>query len=240
MAGHLDISNFVSDTVVYEIRYENGYLIWDRAGRLWTELRAKYPEMVLSDAGPLLQTFTWKRIHTLSVGLDKASVSTSRPGPVMKEFTELAESLHEVIVKNLQIELLTRIGLRHIYGYACESLEQANQHLLSTGLVAPPKPPNFGVEANPRLEAVFRWEGDSLGATVRMRAEHRTAEVEIPATFESPKIPKIEKHLLIFDVDYYTKKVVNVGQLRASEWINNALHIIRKDSSKFLAAQEKK
>ncbi len=40
---------------------------------------------------------------------------------------------------------------------------------------------------------------------------------------------------LTFDVDYYTVRPVRVGQIRLKDWIEQAFHMIKRDTNKILA-----
>ncbi len=51
-----------------------------------------------------------------------------------------------------------------------------------------------------------------------------------------PTVEGVDKDLfeLIYDIDYFTIGTVEVGQFRASDWITNAMRVIRRDSKVFL------
>ena len=43
--------------------------------------------------------------------------------------------------------------------------------------------------------------------------------------------PATKEHLeLVYECDYFTKGDMTSGQLKASEWIEDAMHVIRRDS----------
>jgi hypothetical protein len=238
-SGHLSLTDFISDSVSFEIRYDYAYLIWDRAGQLWSELASKYPEMKLSDAMPDTQNFNWKNIHTFSVGAEKAAVTTLQPDTIIKDFVEASESLLEAVVRSLQVQVLTRMGLRRIFGLECPNREIAVRHLLATGAVNVPSHPIYGLEVKtPLPEYSLRWETDNIGVTTRLRTEHRKAEIELPPIFGVHKVPKIEQDFFVYDVDYYTKKPVSVGQVGVRDWTSNGLQLIKSNSNQFLRMSE--
>ena len=68
--------------------------------------------------------------------------------------------------------------------------------------------PRFGLNRKILLDA-------PLGETALERVEKETFE-------------------LIYDIDYFTVGTVDVGKFRASDWIPNATHVIRRDSKVFL------
>jgi hypothetical protein len=192
--------------------------------------------MEMSDANPITQSFSWKKKHNFTISLGQSSVATVNPDSSIKEFAALAESLVGTLVTNLKIEVFTRVGLRQVFVYEHKSLKEATKRLLETGVVQPPKPPNFGIDvAEPLPEYVLRWENESVGATVRVKAAQQKVEIELPIQFKT-QVPTVEKNTLIYDIDYYTRAPVTVGQFRARDWISNASQLMKRESAKFLTA----
>ena len=48
----MDISHFNLHSVSFEVRYDQAYLLWDRAGSIWHDIRQTHPKLVLKEANP--------------------------------------------------------------------------------------------------------------------------------------------------------------------------------------------
>jgi hypothetical protein len=56
---------------------------------------------------------------------------------------------------------------------------------------------------------------------------------------ETPFDPQTLTHnLLVLDFDYFTIEMVPVSQLRVQDWIEQALHVLRRDVSPFLGGMK--
>jgi len=231
----LDLSDFQLEQAVFEARYALAYLHWDRAGAIWTEARTKWPGLQLSQAEPAGTQFTLENRYALSVSLDKATAVDHRPDRVLKSFVELLEDFVELITRRLEITDYSRIGLRLIFMKQYPDQEAASFALLSTNILRIPEGPRFGIDSPPILpEYAVRWEGKATGTTVRMKAEGRKYGFDPPLDWKEVSPVHKEEYYLKFDIDYYTVASVAVGQFSAKDWIDQALHFIRRDSKAFL------
>ena len=231
----MDISQFNLHSVNFELRYDHAYLLWDKAGAIWHDIRKANPNVKLREAGPAKVIMTIDRRFQLTIELEKLYIAVFTPPSNIDDFIDLCVSVVRTSVRTLEIPLFSRIGLRVIYRLNFESREEASNALISTRMMKIPEGKHFGIEGAPRLpHYAIRWEGDKLGAQVIVQAQERKILVE-PALGETIVDP-IEKDLfeLVFDIDYFTIGTVEVGQFRASEWITNGMRVIRRDSSAFL------
>jgi hypothetical protein len=98
-----------------------------------------------------------------------------------------------------------------------------------------PSGKHFGIEGQSKEpHYALRWEGNALGVTVNLRTQARKFLVEPPLADQA--FDRIEKETfdLDYDLDYYTMVPASVGQFRAKEWIEQAMHVIQRDSKVFL------
>jgi hypothetical protein len=221
--------------VHFELRYDQAYLLWDKAGAIWQDIRKANPNIKLREAGPAKVVMTIDRRFQLTIELDKLNISVFTPPSSMDDFIDLCMSVVRTSVHTLEIPLFSRVGLRVIYRQNFKSRAEASNALISTKMMKIPEGKHFGIEGEPRLPHYsIRWEGDKLGVQVIVQAQERKIMVE-PALGETIVEP-IEKDVfeLVFDTDYSTIGTVESGQFRASEWITNGMRVIRRDSRAFL------
>jgi hypothetical protein len=233
----MDISYFDLHSVNFEVRYDHAYLYWDRAGLLWQAMRQSNPNLKLKEAAPAKVMMTIDQRFQLTVEIDKLIVAVFTPPSNIDDYVPLCQQLLSLVVNTLDLTLFLRIGLRVIYRHQFRSREEASDALISTKIMKVPEGKHFGIEGQPKLpHYAIRWEGDKLGVQVNFRAQERKILVE--GMMGETAVERIDKDLyeLLFDVDYFTIGTVEVGQFRASDWIPNAMRVIRRDSKVFLEA----
>ena len=231
----LSIDDFTLEKAVIELRYAPALLLWDRAGRLWSRVLEKYPELKLLQAQPNQTVFNLGRDFQFSVQTEKANLITDEPEPGLEKFQELADSFVDTVVTTLEIAAVSRVGFRLTYFKTTRDQAEAVEVFRSTGRLRIPNGKLFGVE-NQHAGGAFtlRLEDKQLGATVRIEVEGRKVDFEPPFGLKEVASVTDLRHGVTFDIDLFTTSATPVSQLRASEWIKQGLHVIRRDSSPFL------
>jgi hypothetical protein len=233
----MDLSYFNLHSVNFEVRYDMACLLWDRAGSIWHVMRKNYPTLKFKEVVPAKVRATVDDKYQLAVEIDKLSASVFLSVGSLGDYMELCQQLLSGAVKALELTAFSRIGLRLVHRRDFQSVKEASEVLISTNMMKVPQGKHFGIEGHPTLpHYAMRWEGDTLGVQVNFRTQERKVTVE-PIMGE-PTVQRIDKELfeLIFDVDYYTIGSVDVGQFRVSDWMSNAMRVIRRDSKVFLGA----
>lgn len=214
---------------------------------LWSEAVQKWPESELVNASPDHTGFKVANRFSLGVALKivgvaqehtSIAVTDERPKSSLKEFTECAEAFFNIVTDVLELQEFIRIGLRLMFVKDCEDLSIATKDVLSTGLITCPVGPHFGIDGKPsNPNYIMRWESDSKGAMIHLTAETRKLEFSPPPEMSHIAPIKEEKSRILYDLDYYTRAIVTRGQFRPTDWIDNASHLMRRDSAKFLGSK---
>jgi hypothetical protein len=238
-----NLSQFCLNQANFELRTAPNFLHWDRAGAIWTEVVSRLPGLKLQQGEPNKTAFSLGNKYVFSAFLDNSGLAPHttilgtayRPNRSMKEFGELLRIFVEIVQRELEIADYTRIGLRLIFTKEFGNRELASKALLKTNLLSVPLGPHFGIDGSAILpEYSVRWEDGKKGVTVRCKVEGLKWEFTPPFDWEGIESSSKESNRLTFDIDYYTLAPVAVGQFGVVEWIDNVLHLINRDSDKFL------
>jgi hypothetical protein len=232
----LELSDLTLESAAFEVRYDLAMLHWDRAGALWSEVQKKYPSLEVAQATPAHTAFTVQERYELTVELLKAHIVAQAPLGNLDDFFGIADSFISILINQLEITDFKRVGFRHTYSREFASRKEATEAALSYTRVYRPDGPVFGIkdELVPVPEVALRWEGEALGATLRIFPQSRFMEFKPPAAFTKLSKQTSETHVLVLDLDQFTTVTVPVGQVRPSEWSRNALQAARRDCGKFM------
>ena len=227
----LDIVKFELNKVVVEVRYSNTYLLWDKAGIISHGLAGRLANCEMKKAEPGIIEFHADKRFAVVLKLDRAHVIDTRPSRNLDDLKIVVMELLSDIQAKLELTAFNRIGFRVFYEKEYPDGKSASDALLSTGMVKPISGKYFNIEGRVNFpEYSFRWEGKAIGARITLKAVTRTVDFEPNIDIKELEPKKIEKYLLILDIDYYTLAETLVGQLRIGDWIDQAYHAIKRDS----------
>ncbi len=228
---YMKIENFDLAKIVMEIRYESAYLLWDRCGTVWTEATSIWPGLKPMDINPNRQSFRLKDKYEFHIELDKSFMIAHYCKA--KDICEDQERFIRLVSNSLNIEAYERIGTRFIYELECEDIKEGGKKIYETGLTKLPAGPFLNVDGNVTPRHIsFLNENEDTGVKVDFQMVTKKFEIEKPLGVKEFDYPQLDKKVLLFDVDYYTKKIVLPGQLNVSEWVKQVDHSIKRDSQK--------
>ena len=221
-----------------EIRYAPAYLLWDRAGQLWTTCLEKWPNLKNVEAIPARTVFHLEREgitnYEFVAELQNARIIAHRPKSNLKEFSEMVSEFFGFIIKILELNSFERIGFRLMSVKQMKILEEALKITCGLALLNIPEEKAFGFDRKDvSPEIILLLEGEECGARVRIVGQQTSLQLTAPpGVFEEPI--KKTNFRVMYDIDYFTKKQVEVPQINFSEWIQNAYRVIKRDSDYFL------
>jgi hypothetical protein len=237
MTAKLDLATFPLKQATIEIRYNNAYQLWDRAGKLWSTVCGLQPSAKVNDAKPSKLTFYIDNKFTLGSELGKSYLFDVKPSTSLKEFTEMADQFLNVVMDVLEISELNRIGFRLQYAKHYDDQSKASNAMLDYGIIKTPTGKYFNIEGDVILpQYAFVWQGKSTALKVNMTVQDKTLDFN-----PLPNVDGIEpyhslKHELMIDMDYYTTAPILRGQFKVSEWLTQSYHLIKRDINKFIGA----
>jgi len=237
MNASLDLSRFKLNHATIEIRFNNAYILWDRAGLIWSKASSKWANLKMGKAEPMVTTFIIDDRYEMSVKLDKAHFIDLKPSSSLKEFMANAELFVTLVAGTLDITEFTRLGFRLIYRKKCDDKVKAADALISTKRINVPRGKHFNIEGKVLMPSCsLRWEGESTGVRVVLSAQDKRIDLDVTPGVEEIDPVHIEQSEVVYDIDYYTLKNTTIGQLNVKEWISQAYHLIKRDSDVFMGA----
>lgn len=228
MPVRLSIDDFRVVNAVCELRYENAYLIYDRTGTICREAQTFFTNGTVSNAAPA-QTIFQADEGSFVLEVSQCRFSTTKPDKSLERFAQHCKTFFNSATIHLDVRVFTRVGFRVIFRKDFGELDEAKAALGSLNLIRPPAGEPFGASADLQ-EVLLRWEGEQVGAVLRLKAESGKIDVVLPPELEAEK-SEFHKSIkgLVLDVDYYTVAPVERSQLDAATWILRSLRTIRKN-----------
>jgi hypothetical protein len=187
----------------------------------------------MTQASPAQTTFTAGKYHyTVEQSASRVFLPEARHDP--KKFGEDSSYFFETVLKQMEIRVLKRVGLRQLYFMTFPGPDDASNLVKEIKLQSDSLDGLFGFSTSCQ-EIALRWESKDLGTLFHLAS--------IPGTLvlSMADITQIEegfedkyKSAIAFDVDYYTLAPVLSTQWDPREWITQHSHIIKKGIRKFL------
>jgi len=224
----LSLSDFQVDRQIFEARFPQNFLFWDRAGELWTSASRRLHDLNLVVVDPNHTQFeAGNFFFAIEVGAVRV---TSKDDEPFSEFEKLARSFFEIVVEGLEIELFDRLGFRTIWIKQYQSTTEATNAFRDLGLLSEPAGESFGIKTPPiALDVKVTWEDERTGTTIGCRVEKRKVDPKIPWEFRSRiQATSSERCFLVLDVDYYTTAKLQRDQVDAGEWVGSSFRFVKK------------
>jgi hypothetical protein len=228
----MNIAQLSLKSLIFELRYPNAYRLWDTAGSIWASAMHRWPALTLREAAPNQQRFSLENRAELSIHLDRAFVRTAGSKLTLDDLIPYCRFIADDALPLLEISTFTRVGFKPTFVKEYQSMDDAVKDFFSTGMVKQIVGKNFGIDGKSDSPTVtMRFEGEYLGCMTTLLARRRMTRLEVQTIGDEDFEPATKEHLeLVYECDYFTKGDMTSGQLKASEWIEDAMHVIRRDS----------
>ena len=222
------------EKAAFEVRFKRAFLHWDRAGRFWNRMLRDFPDLENSTGEPGRTVFLLRRDYQLTLQLESANIMADEPGN-LDELSLLAERVTTAVNEEFEVADYVRIGLRMTFFRSLASQVDAAKAVAAFGLLRIPHGRYFDVSEQPtNLSYIARWDGKPFGALVQVNSDGRKIELKPPFGMKEIKPYNEVRHGATVDVDYYSTQALPTSQLKASEWIKQAEHMIRRDTDRIL------
>jgi hypothetical protein len=231
----LQLSSFSHYLITLEGRFDTAFLMWDRAGHVSRGLERRISGVKLVNATPASVILSIKEKYDVGYSPSNLSITQYYPDRDALSFREDADKLVQTVVENFELQEFTRVGFRMIFSREYPSEEAASRDFVSAGLLKTPTGNVFNINGRIALpEYAVQWKDEEHTLLARLRVQTDKVELEPPKNVKDIERISKEHNRLLFDVDYFTIGAIPVGRFRASAFIDQARHLINRDSHHFL------
>ena len=200
----MDLSYFRLHSLAFKARYDPAFLLFDRTGEFWHELRSEHPTLKMAQVHPNRLVAVIDRQTQITLELERVVVEHySLSAARLEGCVALCDTILSRAISTLELSIFNRLGVRLIYRLACRNKQESSDALLGLGLLKVPDGKHFGIAGKATgPHYAIRWEGDTLGVQVNLRTQERKMQVEPP--IGDPIFEKIDQELFDsdFDIDY--------------------------------------
>jgi len=231
----MQLSDLTLRQAVIEVRHDPAYLLWDRAGQLWSTVNSHYDSLRMITADPNQTVFRLGENTEFAARLEGASLNAILPKRTLLEFADHAKFFFPAHSNILEIEEYSRVGLRLVFSKEYQTYRDASDALLEGGVLRHAENDHFGLSGKPlRPEWALRWEDAGSGVHIRANVDEKKYDFQAPLEWEGPKPEKKPRIKLTYDVDWYKVSPTLVTQMSFPDWIEQCLHLTNRESDHFL------
>lgn len=232
----IELDKLVIERIILEVRFSRGFLYWDNCGKIWKALCDKWADLEMVTVSPEKAAFKIKD-EGLELKFSQADIhlSQSYPHSSLNLFKEVGREAIPLIANSLEIKSFSRIGNRIFYLCPVATLEESSDMVRSTGLlnISEEKINLFGDSLEePGIQ--FRIQDEDIAYRFNIQALSRKLELELPKPIEADSSKFVENAVLI-DVDYFTRKSVDLSITDFEEIINQVQKSLRYNLRKLLS-----
>lgn len=237
MPPPLPFSSFRRSQLIFEMRYDEAYLLWDRTGSIWTALQPLFKKLRSNQAQPNQQTFIADDRYVLTIGLQRTSLTDHNPAGNVEKLLETVATFANTAIETLELRALERVGARCIFSLPCKSIEEAREKACAALPAFSSRPPLFNIKSG-TIGPTIKLECDDgdFGYIAQLYANEKRFEVNSPPEATDSGWEKFEKKLaeVLLDLDFHTKKPVRVNAFDCKLWLQGWNKAIARDADGFL------
>jgi hypothetical protein len=196
------------DKIIFQTKFEEGFLYWDRCGKIWKRIIKKWKGLstIRIDTSSALFQLDG---HNLTLGFDSTNINTTQnEADDPKLFAEFTNDCISIISEELEIDSFTRIGNRFQFLYPVGGTDDFYNINEKLGIVKYPQ--NFldAWGSKPELVSYKINFSDESGDMIN---SFSTGFVDRKLLYEMPKSvvvddSKVIKKAVLFDIDRYTNR----------------------------------
>jgi hypothetical protein len=219
------------------MRYSPAYLIWDRAGRIWNGATARWPKLKARTATPNQIRFFLENRAELGLELERAFVSFAGNNLKLEEFIPYCAYFSEEATRSLEIDSFKRVGFKVTYVKRYEDMDGAVADFISTGVFKKIPEVNFGIKGQITQPSFgLRFENENVGCVVVFQVRKREINMDVPIIGEEDLVSQHREYTeLVLEFDYYAQNM-EIDQFKCSKWLEEAMHVMRRDAAMVLRA----
>jgi hypothetical protein len=230
----MNIAHLSLASLIFQLRYAHAFRLWDRAGAIAADAVYRWPTLTLREGTPQRIRLTLGTRAEINVQLEQASVAVADSTLKLEELLPYSSFLSETVPKVLEVKSLNEIRVKATFLKEYANIDDAVRDFGTTGMTKVFVGKHFGFEGKiaPPSSVSIRFEGDFLGCTNGLQIRKRAVKLDVPQIGISDFEIVTKEHVeLVYECDYFTTATIEVGQLNANRWIEEAMRTIRRDAN---------
>lgn len=218
---------------VVEVRHQS-FLNWDRSGKIATELVSRFPGMAIDQADPAQVALSDKEEQvTLLYGVEVSRITAVPRTPKSDRLEVYAPDFFSIVLRNLEVKILKRVGHRTIHHVKFPSVKDAENKLNSfakkyqAGATLLEQTGDERLAAKTLRRLSLRFEDEKTGIAIFLKPDTTTY------TISGPNSDVIRSHLpptefvLSLNIDVFTTQPLPAEDFIVSELTKSNLKLIR-------------
>ncbi len=214
----MNFSDLRLNRVILELRYDKGYLYWDRCGATIVEICKKFPEWKWK--GVTVELASLKNIQRrMELVFNFWNIRfIQNKVENLNQFKEATDRITPFIVEKLEIEKFKRIGNRYQYVFPLKNPEQGKKIIQESSIIEIPK----------EKLALFTEKPTKAAFVVYLENENLRYRIELVGIerLEVPENIKIDeqfepKYGLRIDIDIATLKEVKASNFDCGAFVQS-------------------
>jgi len=231
-----EFDKLIIERIILEVRFSHGFLYWDNCGKIWKNICEKWVALEMMEVNPEKAVFKIQD-QSLQLKFSQKDIHLSQdyPPSSLKLFKEVAKEALPLIADFLEIKSFSRIGNRIFYLHPAANLKEAGNIIKSMGLlnISDDKIKSFGDDlSEPQIR--FKIQNEDVGYTFNVSAMTRNLKVELPKPLKVDS-SKFIKDAVLIDVDYFTRKTVDLSVIDFAELIGTVQKNLKYNLTKLLS-----
>ena len=221
----INIEQLELEKLIFEVRYNKGLIYLDRSGIVMNIIMDNYPEFTNFSVGNInegVSLISYNPYIAVNIRFDRIIVDIQFPSTSeLKNYYEICDYAINMISEEFEVSTFTRVGNRFIYIYPLEDNKEVDNIIIENGpfSIDKGKLAYLGDEfTQPEFKVVMSDE--EIGHTLRINSIFdREKEIEKrPFKIDTPEFA--QKNGIQIDIDFFTKKEIDLSGLVCSELIH--------------------
>ena len=217
--------------VILELRYDEGYLYWDKCGETLLDIQRKFPEWKWDGVSTELARLKNLR-RNMELVFNYSNIRfIQNEVENLNQFKETIEKVTPLIVEKFEINKFKRVGNRYLYVLPLENPEQGKKIIQKSPLI----------EINEEKLDLFGKDSTKTSFVVHIENENFHYRIELVGIerVEMPKNIKIDEQFnprcgIRIDVDIATMFEIDISDFNYSEFIQSNKKFLEYNLIKFI------
>jgi hypothetical protein len=208
----------ILDKVIFELKYDEGLLYWDKMGEILQTIKKEFPEWDFEQVSPDgTKLVNNQRNMALIYDYNRTRIVQDEVEN-LNQFKKVVSEIAPLILNKIQVKMINRIGNRFHYLYPLESPIHGKDFISKCPLVNIPgeKLSLFGKNPQKRFFVVL-LEEENMSYRIELAGIERK-DVSKDITFDERKKPK---YALRIDVDIASIVSMDISETNCSEIIQS-------------------